>query len=59
VSEGEDFYFALAFNSAIRAVRFGGGDAVFAGTGGRREKGRDEESKKEGPRRKLELRRMK
>jgi hypothetical protein len=47
VSEGEDFYFALASNSAIRAVRFGGGDAVFARSGDRHEKGRDEESEKD------------
>jgi hypothetical protein len=43
VSERENFYFTLAFNIAIRAVRFGGADAAFAGIGGRREKSRNEE----------------
>ena len=47
MSEREDFYFTLAFNIAIRAVGFGGGDAAFAGSGGRREKSRNEESEKD------------
>jgi hypothetical protein len=47
VSERDDFYFTLAFNIAIRAVRFGGGDAAFASSGGRREKSRNEESEKD------------
>jgi hypothetical protein len=44
VSEREDSYFTIAFNIAIRALRFGGGDAAFAGSGGRREKSRNEQS---------------
>jgi len=47
VSEREDFYFTLAFNIAIRAVGFGGGDAAFTGSGGRHEKSRNEESEKD------------
>jgi len=47
VSKREDSYFTTAFNIAIRAGRFRGGDAAFAGIGGRREKGRNEESEKD------------
>ena len=45
--EREDFYFTIAFNIAIRAGRFGGGDAAFAGSCGRREKSGNEESEKD------------
>ena len=45
--EREDSYFTIAFSIAIRAGRFGAGDAAVAGVGGRREKSRNEESDKE------------
>jgi hypothetical protein len=47
VPEREDSYFTIAFGIAIRAGRFVGGDAAFAGVGGRREESRNEESEKE------------
>ena len=47
MSEREDLYFTLAFNIAIRSVCFAGGDAAFAGSGGRRGKSRNDESEKD------------
>jgi hypothetical protein len=47
VSEREDSYFTIAFSIAIRAGRFGSGDAAFVGRGGRRRKSRNEESEKD------------
>jgi hypothetical protein len=61
VPEREDSYFTIAFNIAIRAGRFGGGDAAFTGSGGRREKNRNERARRttRTSRRKYELRRLK
>jgi hypothetical protein len=47
VSEREDSYFTIALSIAIRAGRFGSGDAAFVGRGGRRRKSRNEESEKD------------
>jgi hypothetical protein len=47
VWEREDSYFTIAFSIAIRAGRFGGGDAAFVGSGGRREKNRNDDSEKD------------